>query len=451
MAQRTVNARQLEVLAWIGDGCPQEVMKSDTYKVTAAALRSRRLVTTGKKSGRWNAELTDAGRHFLEHTEYPEGHWGDDARVGGWRLRPASAPTTALRPADQMMADVAAAGGRLEVDSIDRAYWDNLVASATRHGKIPTGKVLTVQRGSSWEQEFLVIGDAPTWMSGEPTPVSVPARLRRPDAAIAALRDDARELTFVAPLRQRALRILNAIAGEAGQRGYAVRAPRPQDGRSRAEGHLEIVVRGQAFLLAVTEESNRIPHVLTGQERKDRERSQYSWAPKYDYRASGRLRIRVANGAPVHADKFSDTKTNPLEDRLGHLLLELELRTARDEEQAHAQQQAAESRRRRWEETRAAAEVQAIRAFRTQVLLDQVTDWKQARDVGDYIDAMTANLAHLDADDLPAARAWISWAAERLHGLNPLTSKRLRLPPDPEVTADMLQPHMQGMSPYGPH
>lgn len=426
-------------------------MTSDTYKATAAALRSRRLATTSKKSGRWRAELTDAGRHFLAHSEYPAGHWGVGTRVRGWRLRPASVPTTALRPADQMIADVVAAGGRLEVDSIDRAYWDNLAASATRHNKIPAGKVLTVQRGSSWEQDFLVLGEAPTWMSGEPTPVAVPAQLRRPHAAIAALRDDAHELAFVAPLRQRALRILNAVAGEAQQRGYTVRAPRPRDGRSRAEGHLEIVVRGQAFLLAVTEESNRITHELTAAERKDRERYPNSWVPKYDFLASGRLRIRVANGAPVHADKFSDTKTKPLEDRLGHLLLELELRAARAEELARAQQQAAESRRRRWEETRASAEVQAIRAFRTQVLLDQVTDWRQARDLGDYIDAMAAHLAHLDADDRPAARAWISWASECMHGLSPLTVTRLRPPPDPQVTADMLQPHMQGMSPYGPH
>jgi hypothetical protein len=426
-------------------------MTSDTYKATAAALRSRRLVTTSKKSGRWKAELTDAGRFFLEHSQYPAGHWGDDTRVRGWRLRPASAPTTALRPTEQMIADLAAAGGRLEVDSGDRAYWDNLAASATRHNKIPAGKVITVQRGSSWQQVILVLGDAPTWMSGEPTPLSVPAQLRRPHSAIAALRDDTREMTFVAPLRQRALRILNAVAREAEQRGYTVRAPRPQDGRNRAEGHMEIVVRGQAFLLVVTEESNRITHELTAAERKDRERYPKSWVPKYDYLASGRLRIRIANGAPAHADKFSDTKTKPLEDRLGHLLLELELRTARAEEHARAQQQAAESRRRRWEETRAAAEVQAIRAFRTQVLLDQVTDWRQARDLSDYIDAMTAHLAHLDADDLPAARAWISWAAECTHGLSPLTTKRLRLPHDPEVTAGMLQPHMQGLSPHGPH
>ncbi len=45
---------------------------------------------------------------------------------------------TALRLVDRMIADVVAVGGSLEVDD-DRGYYDNLVSSATRYGKVPEG------------------------------------------------------------------------------------------------------------------------------------------------------------------------------------------------------------------------------------------------------------------------------------------------------------------------
>jgi hypothetical protein len=33
-----LNARQVEVLSWIADGCPDGVMTGHTYKTTAVAL-----------------------------------------------------------------------------------------------------------------------------------------------------------------------------------------------------------------------------------------------------------------------------------------------------------------------------------------------------------------------------------------------------------------------------
>lgn len=67
-----VNARQLEVLQWIADGCPDGVMKDYTYKTTAVALQGRRLVTVTRKRGGWRAQLTAAGSYYLEHSRYPE-------------------------------------------------------------------------------------------------------------------------------------------------------------------------------------------------------------------------------------------------------------------------------------------------------------------------------------------------------------------------------------------
>lgn len=66
-----LNARQMEVLRWICDGCPGGVMVGFTYKATAIALQNRRLVTVSRKRGQWRAEVTDAGRYYLEHAHHP--------------------------------------------------------------------------------------------------------------------------------------------------------------------------------------------------------------------------------------------------------------------------------------------------------------------------------------------------------------------------------------------
>src|SRR5699024_3406852 len=105
-----------------------------TYKTSAIALQGRRLAEVTKKGGRWKAVPTDAGRYFVEHDAYPDGHWNlaraPSAPAPVWDGRRAARPVrqrkvTGARPVDQLVADVVAAGGRLEVES-DGAYYEAL-------------------------------------------------------------------------------------------------------------------------------------------------------------------------------------------------------------------------------------------------------------------------------------------------------------------------------------
>lgn len=66
-----LNAKQLDVLRWIADGCPDGVMSDGTHKLTARALHSRRLVTITKRKGSWSATMTSTGHYYLEHGRYP--------------------------------------------------------------------------------------------------------------------------------------------------------------------------------------------------------------------------------------------------------------------------------------------------------------------------------------------------------------------------------------------
>lgn len=70
-----LNPRQLDVLYWIHDGCPAGRWPDFTFKATAAALASRRLVKVSKRGGVWSAAILPAGEHYLAKGQYPVGHW----------------------------------------------------------------------------------------------------------------------------------------------------------------------------------------------------------------------------------------------------------------------------------------------------------------------------------------------------------------------------------------
>ena len=120
--RQPLNERQLEVLEWIADGCPDGVWSDFTYKHTCYALADRGLADVDKRKASWSAAITDLGRHYLEHSSYP----GEpDRGVAAKPERTLKVPTRPRKPAaprpvaksDQLVADVIAAGGRLEVSS----------------------------------------------------------------------------------------------------------------------------------------------------------------------------------------------------------------------------------------------------------------------------------------------------------------------------------------------
>lgn len=134
-----LNYRQLDVLRWINEGCPEGRWSDFTYKIVAIALQSRRLVSVSKRGGRWNATIEQAGLHYLEHGGFPPGHFpkqrhyphrvtatqpravSQDSRQSGnaaVRLPPERVTdeqpswTPPIRPARALLDEVLAAGGR---------------------------------------------------------------------------------------------------------------------------------------------------------------------------------------------------------------------------------------------------------------------------------------------------------------------------------------------------
>ncbi|MBB5979893.1 hypothetical protein HDA44_003234 [Kribbella solani] len=68
-----LNPVQLEVLAWVRDGCADGVYEDFSHRVTARALHNRGLLEVGGHGVNWIASLTEDGAHYLEHGAYPAG------------------------------------------------------------------------------------------------------------------------------------------------------------------------------------------------------------------------------------------------------------------------------------------------------------------------------------------------------------------------------------------
>jgi len=99
MAQRkTLSERQLVVLRWIAEGCPDGVMVDDHHRISAGALRNRGLVTTSGRGPSWSAHISDAGRDYLQRADGPN---------------PPIPREPNLSVTQQLVVDVIAAGGSL--------------------------------------------------------------------------------------------------------------------------------------------------------------------------------------------------------------------------------------------------------------------------------------------------------------------------------------------------
>jgi hypothetical protein len=458
MTERTMNARQLEVLNWIVDGCPEGVMNDTTHKTTAKALKRRRLATVSSKGSVWRAAATDAGRYFAKYGQYPAGHWSTGTKH---RARSPSPPpddgsgpdgrhrVTGRRPVDQFIADLVESGGEVTVEAHQDGYWEGLASSANRYNKVPDGKVLKVERGTNWMERVIRLEDAPDWMTVDLDPIPVAQQLNGPHPTVKSLRDDRSRLAMRGETRARALRILDAIAKASVTRGYGVDAPQAERGYRYPKGYLRVTIRGYANTVDLSELSDKVPHEATAKELRELARDSWRRIPTYDEVPSGRLRLKLLSGWAVRQDVFVDTKTITLEDRLPIVLHEMELRAAREEDRDQRAEREREERQREWERVHAAAKTEARDAHRAKVLMGQVEHWRQANEIDAYLRAMAAQIEALEGEEQITAMAWLDWTREFRERIDPL-GQRLAMPPDPEFTTDALAPFMRGLSPYGP-
>jgi len=393
MQQREVNDRQLEVLSWIAGGCPDGAMNDLSYKTTAVALMNRGLANVSKRGG-WHAAITEAGHHYLEHGTYPGTPALNPQPKKTQRQKPAKAPPAQkpLAPADepQSLRDVA----------------DQKTTETPKRA------------------------------------VPVPKSLRKPHPVVQEMRDGKKPMPITKSVQPRALRIVQAIAVAAESEGWRVQSTaqsRTQWDRGWDPKDLFVISTGECTVgIRLTQENDRMPHVPTAYELRQKERYSYSRIPEYDYAPSKRLKLEL-NGWGAHGRpyRWADRRRWRLDDKLGQAIDEIAIRH-NEAMQERLEKEAREAERERMYEVAVSeAKVVCRESNRAQELARQVSAWRQAQLMRDYIAAMEQHIERIDPDDAPAALQWLDWSRRFAEASDPL-AQPVRMPDDPEMTDETL-------------
>jgi hypothetical protein len=460
MAAR-LNTRQLEVLRWIGDGCPDGVMKGHTYKTTAVALQGRRLVTVSRKGGIWRAELTGAGRFYLLHGSHPDSSLPRSPNhaapvtessprsrpVQDAAQRPAMPIVRPLQPgpgelAESLVARVLEGGGVLEVGADeDGTDYPRLIKVSGQVPNLPFGKQLRLRSKGSWrDRRREIYLDEEFSVRVAPRPVPVPQRVTAYHPAVVRHRDDVDRHEVSKDSLGRASRILQAVAIEAERRGHTVEAAAAGSQqyntdffRSLKDGQLRIAVEGFAYRLRIHEQGRAGGAPLPYTVHANRTLPRWRKARRTEFIPTGTLRITLENGysRDERAAEFRDTKTTALEERLPAVLRELEIRALEDDHRRQEEQRQADLKRQRWERAIDQARHDFRETGRADLLTSQLQSWRLAKELDSYLSQMrTIIVAMTSEEERAAAQDWLNWISQHRQSIDPLRQP-LPVPPDP--------------------
>lgn len=370
MANRHVNDKQRKVLDWLAAGGSVDPPEPE-MKLSAAALKARGLVKVRRPSGKWTAELTETGRYYVEHGDYPD----TSVRAPAQRQR---------RPAVKR-----------------RASTSQVVS---------TPKVVELEHQPSSDPE---------------DEVPIKELIVKPHPAVRELRDRPRRLPKFA--QRRCQLIAHTLVTEALARGWEVTAvPTRKEadhlGKSKftyEHSSLFFIDAGHCKVgFIFDEKQTRIDHVDTAEEAAKRAKGQYVWAPRYDYLSTGLLRLHFVTDGGKDRSPLVDGPRARIEDKIAVILARVE--------KASTEAVAAAERRRAWQEEWDAKERERERIAELRrgyekweaALHSQADAWARHRDLVAFVEAVAA------LPDEQRNDAFVEWAKAHLDALDP----RLRLP-----------------------
>jgi hypothetical protein len=448
MGQRkTLTEKQIVLLRWIADGCSAGGVEGEHYRISAAALRSRGLVTTTGRGPTWTAKVTTAGQEYLAEV--------DSANPPAPRQPNVSVTV-------QLINDLIEAGGSLtfpqpvwfEPGSVDYERRARLVE---RHGKVPVGKLLMVRHRGREIQIDLI--DAPIGLRPPELPIAVPAMVKQYHSVVKEFRDRIERHEVSRAALPRVLRILQGLVKEAERRGYTVRlAPDPTSNfdhrssnrwSSQNDGHLLMGVRGFSTRLRVFEEGlpSRAYWAQQNVSRsKDSEKLSASTLRQYEAGATGRLVIELdgpyGHGGRVH--RFADRRRWTLEEKLAEVLYGVELRAADDEERKREVERVAAEHKRAWEAAVERARECHAHQRRAEALDGQIARWQGADEIRSFCDAVEVAYS----DDAETVE-WVSWARAHASLIDPLSEAPRAPAPREPASLEELEPFLGGAKPPG--
>lgn len=494
-----LNDRQLALLTRIGGGTDPVTSDSPELAVTARALRDRGLVTMPRKKGKWQAEITDAGRFYLEH-----GHHPDRPELAPRKARAATseaevstasgpsqgadlptetkpAPKRAVNPprtspaavGPALIAQVQEAGRFLRIPNpteAERARYRRAFDAARQCA--PEGYHLKYSGRA--KGDFLL---GLLRVSGEDDTEWNRIRLARSrvitdvEDVVAAVTKDHSAFEISEEVLSRVLALIRLLAEQALGRdgGIAVskkrRQPRPL-----------LTVHGRTYEIGFRERQKQVRYVP-----KQPGRRTYDWqrvTPAHKFEPSGELELLVSENSGYSygwKKEWADTAKKPLEEQIASIFRALKAR-AEEQERARSEREAEQRRlreererqeadRRRlaaereerelreWEATISAASVKAVHAVRAEHFGTALEQWRAAGEIRAFCGALD-EIAAASEEVLEAERLhqWSAWGNAEADQLDPTMNGKGLAARDfnAEPTKKQLRPFLDGWHPDRP-
>lgn len=480
---------QLLLLRRIGDGDDLSGPDGVDQRHSARALQSRRLVDVSRRGGVWRAQITDAGRFYLDngvHPDHPdrllnstttprrrvrttvtakqdasapaEPRAGVAITAAGSTRSPASAMVEQAR---QLVERLQAEGGTVRVESPDsdeRALYRRVIHAAKQHGLVPAGFHL--------KHTGRAAGDLIIRLSNDGDPdetdwnrIRLNTRRVTTDFTLvfAALEKNPAGLEVTEASVPRALDLIRGLAAEARRRGHRVGVNTKTKNPS-----VYLQVDKARRRVRLIEEYDDVPHVPTAEEARQLRRNRWMVLPKTDRVASGRLRMEIARAGWDKKDTWTDDKRTTLEKRLPRIIRDVEAGIAADEEAKRAAQRAHDEyvaeqerrrakERRRWQAALDEARPQAAEFLRKKAFRRAYDSWVSANEIRAFCDALEQAAPHETVDSENRTR-WIDWARAAADRLDPTRGERALadIDFDIEPKSGDLRPFIGDWSPIEP-
>jgi hypothetical protein len=509
-----LNDRQLAMLTRIEEGTDPVTSASPELAITARALKSRGLITMPKHGGKWQAEITDDGRFYLEH-----GHHPDRPEPVLRKQRPAAAepkpeaaapprqratpppeakeaPARPAKPPRQspaeiggaLIAEVQKAGRFLRIpdpSEEERARYRRAFDAARQCA--PDGFHLKYS-GRAKGDFFLGL----LRVTGEDDTEWNRIRLARSrvitdvEDVIAAVTADHSSFEISDEVLPRVLSLVRLLAEQALARHGDIAVS-----KKRRQVRPLLTVHGRTYEISFKERQKQVRYVPTKLGRRT-----YDWqrvTPAHRLEPSGELELQVAQQSGYSygyrygwKKEWSDTAKKPLEGQIDAVLRALKAR-AEEEEQARLAREAEQQRqreererqeeerrlreareeeehrrrkaekkertRREWEAAVSIATIKAVDAVRVDRFGTALAQWRAAGEIRAFCAALDeATSTSDDAHEAERLREWSAWGKAEADRLDPTVAGRSLTGHSlhAEPTDDQLRPFLDGWHPQRP-
>ncbi|RZU29889.1 hypothetical protein EV284_4837 [Streptomyces sp. BK022] len=507
-----LNDRQLTLLTRIREGTDPVTSASPELAHTARALKGRGLITMPRRGGKWQAEITDDGRFYLEHGHHPDRpeptprkqrQVGDEPKPEAAKpprrgtTRPPEAKPPPARPTQPprqspaeigaaLIAEVQKAGRFLRIpdpSAEERGRYRRAFDAARQCA--PEGYHLKYS-GRAKGDFFLGL----LRVTGEDDTEWNRIRLARSrvitdvDDVIAAVTADHSAFEISDEVLPRVLSLLRLLAEQALARHGDIAVS-----KKRRQPRPLLTVHGRTYEISFKERQKQVRYVPTQPGRRT-----YDWQrvnPANRLEPSGELELALSQGSGYsyrHSWKqeWADTAKKPLEGQIdsvfralkanaeaeekARLAREAEQQRQREErerqeeerhrrevkEQEERRQQEAEEKertRREWEAAISVATIKAVDAARVDRFGTALAQWRAAGEMRAFCAALDeAASVSDDTHEVERLREWSAWGKAEANRLDPTAPGRGLTDHNfhVEPTGDQLRPFLDGWHPQRP-